>query len=687
MHARSAPPFSAVLPALRTNLADAAQSAALSIRSGFVWLIPLLMVSSLATFCALVLELAGMAPELTSRLLLLVVAGDAILPYAIATALSATLAIRWHLPRPAVVVLAIGQVAMIMALYRETHADATAIGIISGVLVPFVQVPLLGMLSRPGWMHLTDSEAAGDNIRASLNLVLPAVVVTMLMMSLALLIHAMWPASLLTDWMTRASNTPGDGTILYALMNSALWSVGLHGYHLLLPMLDALEQGTQGARTFLGAFVFIGGSGATLSLALALLIASRSPTHRMLAASSLPLALFNVNELLLFGLPIVFNPRLILPFVLVPALNAAVGQLFVALSWLQLGAASVPFNSPILLNAWLATDGHWSGVALQLACVALGTAIYLPFVRHYERHRQDTEVIFRWLDTTFRQRSEEAATLLDDPVGNHVRRMREETTLLARLRSLSDHEFFLQYQPQVRPADDSMTGCEALIRARDSHGATLLPGAFLLAFERAHMSREIDLWVLEHAINQRRQWNAAGSDVTVSVNVSAESLEDPHTVARMQALIGQAPGRLHVEVTERALASDSPQVVQALNSLRQAGAEILIDDFGTEYSSLSYLHRYPIDGIKIDRSFVLALREPRGRAVFAAIVGLARELDLQIVVEGVETDEQLGHVPRDTRTSVQGWYYAKALDPAAIPAMLGRDQGGGIAPLRSTISP
>lgn len=675
---------------MRGWLASAAQGAAATVRSGFVWLVPLLMVSSLALFCALVLELLGTGAAPAAILRRLVAASDTILPYAIAAAMSATLAIRWHLPRPAVVVLTIGQVAMVMSLHAGNNTDAQAIGVLSGVLVPFLVVPMLGMLSRQRWTRLTRSDAAGHSIKVSLNLILPAAITALAMLLLATTIHAVWPANLITTWMTRAGATPGDGTILYALLNSGLWSIGLHGYHVLLPMLDALDAATatpQGVRTFLGAFVFIGGSGATLSLAIALLIASRSTTHRMLAGSSLPIALFNVNELLLFGLPIVFNPRLIVPFVLVPVLNASVGQAAIAAGWLQIAPVSVPFNSPIMFNAWLATGGQGFGVVLQLVCVALGAAIYLPFVRRYEHYRQETEVIFRWLDTSFRQRSEEATILLDDPVGIHIRRVKRENDLLARLRSLSDHEFFLQYQPQVRPADGQMTGCEALIRARDSHGENLLPGLFLDAFEHAGMSREIDLWVMEHAVRQARAWSDSGTTIVVSVNISAESLEDPGMVARMQALIAEARGHIHIEVTERALASDGAEVVAALHSLRDAGADILIDDFGTAYSSLSYLHRYPIDGIKIDRSFVLALSEARGQAVFSALISLARQLDLQVIVEGVETQDQLEHVPKDIRTSVQGWYYARALDAAEIPPLRAGAHGGGTAPLRSTINP
>lgn len=660
------------------RLRFAIRSAAVAVRSGFVWLIPLLMVSSLVMFVSLLLQFAGIAPELADDLQRFAAAINTILPYAIATAMGAMLAIQWHLPRPAVAMLAIGHVAMIMSLYSDHGSLAQAIGYFSGVLVPFLLVPMLGTLVRCRLMHMTKSDAAGANIKASLNLVVPAVVATLVMLLLALGIRALWPIDMFNAALAMAAGTAGDGTILYALLNSALWSIGLHGYHVLSPMLDVLDSSAgspEGVRTFLGSFVFIGGSGSTLSLALALLLFSRSPTHRMLAASSLPIALFNINELLIFGLPIVFNPRLLLPFLLVPALNATIGQLALGAGLIQIAQVSLPFNSPVLFNAWIATDGHWSGLALQLSLVALGTAIYLPFVRAYESHRRESEVTFRWLDTSMRERSEEASLLLDDPIGIHIRRVQQESLLLEQLRSLSDHEFFLQYQPQIRSSDDGVIGCEALIRARDEGGAQLLPGAFLAAFERAGLSREIDLWVMENVLRQTRAWAREGQIVTVSVNISAESLDDSNTVERMQALIGDAGRSIHIEVTERTLATDSRRTAAALERLRNAGARILIDDFGTEYSSLSYLHRYAIDGVKIDRSFVIALAQQRGQQVFGAILSLTEQLGLQVIVEGVETAAQLAFVPRDERISVQGWYYSKAIDPVEMLgfASLGRN--------------
>lgn len=666
---RTSIPWSPALPSLRERLDDAVGLAAVTVRSGFVWLIPLLMVTALATFLALMLEMFGLTPGVVDLLRGATAAFDMILPYAIATVMSATLATRWRLPRPLVATLAIGQVSVAMSLYTGGTAGDQAIGVFSGVLIPFLLVPLLGTLKNCRWMHLTECDAAGDNIQTTLNLVFPALLSSLLLLLLMLVIGATFPTSWLTGLFRYIAEIPALGAVVYATLNSALWSVGLHGYHLLLPLLNLLESAdtAHSVSTFLGAFVFIGGSGATLSLAIAVLLCSRSPSHRMLAISSLPIAMFNVNELLLFGLPIVFNPRLIRPFILVPFVNALIGQGAISLGWLVPTAAELPFTSPIVLNAWMASGGSLNGVLLQLLCVGIGVAIYRPYVRAYENSRKDKEVIFRWLDTSFRQRSEEAQMLLDDPIGLHIRRVREENRLLAQLRDLSDCEFYLQYQPQVCIADGVVMGWETLIRARNPDGSRIMPGAFLPAFERAGMSREVDIWVMEHAVEQLQKWRAEGHNTTISVNVGAESLADAETVARLRTLIASAEGNIHVEVTERTLASDNDLVGETLASFREAGASILIDDFGTDYSSLSYLHRFPIDGIKIDRSFVLALDQERGMQVFGAIVTMATQLGLDIIIEGVETEAQMHLMPCDRRVSIQGWYYAKAIDPVEVP--------------------
>lgn len=651
------------------------------LRDALVWVIPLLMVSSALLFLASLLDFLEAMP-VSARLLANLHGGlVAMLPYALAIAIGTMLAIHWQLPRPPIALLSLGYLAIVLGVLGTDSVAARTFSFFIGLIIPFVTVPLVAVLARRRWTRLSDTEAAGQNVKTSLNLVVPSVLVALLVAGATLALLMLVPAPPFSPQaLAPMAGDPTWGALVYAGLNSLLWSIGVHGYYALLPLLQALDAASlDGTRlsTFLGAFVFIGGSGATLSLALALLLFARSRSLRVLALSSVPIALFNVNELLVFGVPIIYNLRMMLPFVLAPLANALIGQAALALGLVALTRLEVPFNSPILVNAWIAAGGQAGGVLLQLVCIGVGVIIYAPFVRLMERAGTAKDIHLRSLDTTFTRRQEEVAVLLDDPVGQRRRQAVEQRQLRTHMQEISGQEFFLEYQPQVRPATRTVTGCEALIRARLEDGQTSYPGSFLPWFEKAGLMKSIDLWVLETAARQACAWKSAGYTLPITVNISADSLaSDAHIDEILQAL-ATCKGLINLEITERALAGDVAQVRRSLQRLRQAGARIYIDDFGTDYSSLSYLHHYPVDAIKIDRSFVLALDHARGQKVFDGLIAFAQRLDLGIVVEGVETVQQMHWVPPLPELAVQGWFYSKALDAAAVPAFAERLRAGG----------
>lgn len=641
------------------------------IRDALVWLLPLLMVASTIHFCAALLDFMGVSPDIVHTLNHLNGRILALMPYALSIAISTMLAIQCHLPRPTISLLNMAYVAMILGIIGIDTATAQTLAFSIGLILPFLTVPIIWHLFKQSWTHLASSELAGTNIKTNLNLILPGLITAFLLLSTEQIISWLWPARL--DLLSSAfvGHDPLTDKLLYAGLNSLLWSVGIHGYYALLPLLHALDTGsTNGhpASTFLGVFVFIGGSGATLSLTIALLLFAKTRTHRVLALSSLPIACFNVNELLLFGLPIMYNPRLIAPFFLVPISNTLIGHFAISLGMVQLMPVEVPFTSPILINAWLSSGGSLQGILLQLICIATGVALYAPFVRLHEKGTHSREIHFRSFDTTFTQMHEEAVVLLDDPIGLQQQKALDRHKLNLHLKKLSSLEFFLQYQPQIHPETHRITGCESLIRARRESGEISMPGDFLPWFEKAGLMKNIDFWVLEKAIQQSRIWRRAGLDLEITVNISTDSLSDRTMVEQMIQALENSRGRINFEITEQALASDVEQVRWALEKISGTGARIYIDDFGTDYSSLAYLHHYPIDAIKIDRSFVLALGNERGQKVFDGLIAFAQRLDLGIVVEGVEAPEQLAWVPNTEKVSVQGWYYSKAIDPEKMQA-------------------
>jgi len=241
--------------------------------------------------------------------------------------------------------------------------------------------------------------------------------------------------------------------------------------------------------------------------------------------------------------------------------------------------------------------------------------------------------------------------------------------------ALSAGHLRLVYQPIVALATGQIIGAEALLRW-DRLGAPIGPGQFVPLAEETGDIVPIGRWVLAEACQQARRWQRETrlTDFAISVNTSARELAEPRFVAEVVgtlATTGLAPEHLTLEVTESVLLADETAAVVTLRALRAAGVHIAVDDFGTGYSSLSYLDRLPVDGLKIDRSFVQGLAPGRGKsALVSATLGFARALGLTVTAEGVETDEQLRKLQELRCRQAQGFYLSRPLSTESLVELL-----------------
>lgn len=642
-----------------------------AVREGFTWLIPYLIIQALITFLIVVLDTCAVSPGHLVVLRDISRALTLVLPLAIAGAISAMLAIQWQLPRPAIAFLNVGYVAIANAILIFHLGGSQAIILFVSIVLPMFCVPAIGAVYRMHRLRIVKTNFAGINVKETLNLMLPAVAGCLVAVAVCSVLVMVLPRTGMLRGLHFESLHPLLNGMIYSSLNSLLWSIGIHGYYTLLPLLEAInlaaqESGNPVNTSFLGSFVFIGGCGATLSLVLAILLFGRSSALRVLAMAAIPIAAINVNEILLFGLPIILNPRLLLPFFCAPILHTVVAYAAISAGWVNPPSAQVPFNSPIVLNAYLATHGDVAAIGLQFINIFLGLALYAPFIRAFETRRNE-KIYFPSLETTFSQRSEEAGIILDDPIGRAYMESMQRHAVNTRLKQLSRHEFFLQYQPSVSVVTGQAVSCEALLRTRDRSGLITYPGEFLPTFENAGLMNEIDLWVVRSVAAQVELWATDGFDPPqISINITASSLYSRTRLQEIADLVARTAGKISFEITERTLTADQKVINHALKVLREHGARIYIDDFGIDYSALSYLHKHPVDVIKIDRSFVQACAWERGYEVFLGIVSLADHLGLSVVVEGVESLEQLQAVPVQENISIQGWYFAKALHPNAF---------------------
>src|SRR6266702_3952555 len=244
-------------------------------------------------------------------------------------------------------------------------------------------------------------------------------------------------------------------------------------------------------------------------------------------------------------------------------------------------------------------------------------------------------------------------------------------------RALRDNEFLLHYQPQVDIESGQIVGTEALVRWRDPEVGLVPPSSFIPVAEESGLIGPLSEWVLREACRQNKAWQDEGlPPARVSVNLSARVFQQrdiAKLVMQVLAETGLEPQYLELELTESTIMRNAEEAVSMLNELHALGIGLAIDDFGTGYSSLSYLKRFPVDRLKIDRSFVSDIGESSDdETITSAIIALAHSLNLQVIAEGVETSTQLDFLKERACDEMQGYFFAKPLPHDAIPGMLQR---------------
>jgi diguanylate cyclase (GGDEF)-like protein/PAS domain S-box-containing protein len=244
-------------------------------------------------------------------------------------------------------------------------------------------------------------------------------------------------------------------------------------------------------------------------------------------------------------------------------------------------------------------------------------------------------------------------------------------TLENQLRQALDREeFVLHYQPKVSLVTGKLTGAEALIRWNDPRTGLVPPARFIPILEETGLIFEVGRWALNKAISDYLRWRNAGLAVArIAVNVSPLQLRHRDFVAEIGGVIGvdaRAAAGLELEITESLIMEDVKLSIASLHAIREMGVSIAIDDFGTGFSSLSYLHKLPVDALKIDRSFVDGMTiAPEALALVSTIINLARWMRLKVVAEGVETEEQQRLLRLLSCDEMQGYIFSKPL-PAEI---------------------
>ncbi|GAB5479360.1 putative bifunctional diguanylate cyclase/phosphodiesterase [Marinobacter nauticus] len=244
--------------------------------------------------------------------------------------------------------------------------------------------------------------------------------------------------------------------------------------------------------------------------------------------------------------------------------------------------------------------------------------------------------------------------------------------------ALERNELRVFYQPQVCSRSNRVVGLEALVRWQHPERGLLYPGDFLPLAEETRLVGKLSEQVIDQACRDVGRWISSGhSDLRLAVNLSPSQVEHPRFVETLMNRVAAhnfPADNLEIEITENVIMNDLEQISRKLKELAATGVRIAIDDFGTGYSSLNYLHRLPIHTLKVDQSFVKAIRSGEdGACIVNAIIAMAHGLKLEIVAEGVETDDQLAYLKSLGCHQVQGFFYGPARPAADITRLLAKD--------------
>jgi len=246
--------------------------------------------------------------------------------------------------------------------------------------------------------------------------------------------------------------------------------------------------------------------------------------------------------------------------------------------------------------------------------------------------------------------------------------------------ALDRNELELYYQPQVHSKSNQIIGLEALLRWKHPEFGMVSPGKFIPIAENAGLIISIGEWVMRTACNQNKAWQNAGlPKIHVAVNLSVRQFQNTDIVKKVGNILketGMDSQYLELEITESVFMKETGHVIEILSAFRNQGIAISIDDFGTEYSSLNYLKRLPVDKIKIAMQFVQGIDvSDRDEAITKAIIVLAKSLGLGVIAEGVETEKQLAFLSQRMCYEIQGFYYYKPMPAHEVEGLLRNKRG------------
>ena len=474
-------------------------------------------------------------------------------------------------------------------------------------------------------------------------------------------------------------NTGFSKGLGFIALSSLFWFFGVHGSDALegvmqtyfspglhinqLQIAAGLEPTRVLTKEFFDCFVLIGGCGSALCLLVAILIFSRNRAKRGLAYTSAFPMIFNINEMMVFGLPIIYNPIMLIPFLVTPVVTYSVSYLAISIGIVPYITAEVAWTTPIFLGGYIAT-GSAMGSVLQLVNLIIGVLIYFPFVKLLDKNTMKNNMALYENFMEYFKANEQALqhvklTEQNNKQGDFAKE------LLADIKYDLSKNLKLEYQPQYNYNGECI-GVETLLRWKHPIYGMLYPPLVVKLIIEANMLKELEQAIFTKAVKEEEKIYAKfGQGIKISINVTGDTVVTDEFLDFMKKLNDKynfKEKNFCIEVTEQTAVSFTDKTLEQLRQIKDMGLALAIDDFSMGQTSINYLKHNLFDYLKIDGLLIKEMVESENcKEIVQSIVDLANSLNMTVIAEYVELDEQKEMLHSIGCDIYQGHLYSKSL--------------------------
>ena len=456
--------------------------------------------------------------------------------------------------------------------------------------------------------------------------------------------------------------------LLYTFLLHVLWICGFHGSHLLEPVAQTtfatVSKDVVFSKSFFDTYAVMGGCGTTICVLLILLIFYRKDRMSNLAKIGSFTVVFNLNEILNFGLPIILNPVMAVPFILTPVLCYLVAYAATYFGIVPPLVQEIAWSTPPLFSGYMAT-GSIRGTILQVVCIVMGMAVYYPFIRMHKQiqeiyAREKLKMIIKELQEKEEQNEAPKFLTRADSLGLISRMLLEDLKL-----AIENDKLYMLYQPQVDEKGKCL-GAEALLRWQHPLYGFIYPPLIIYLAKEGGLLPALEARVFDMASAAVKKTSQEyDGEFKISVNITAKSLlwDIESCIESCLKKYDIPAERLWVEITEQDVITNADSVIDKLERMKNCGHVLLIDDFGMGHTSLIYLQSNYFGVVKLDGSLVKKILENKtNQKIVASIVELGNELGVKVIAEYVETEEQRDLLKNLGCYWYQGYLFSKPVD-------------------------